>query len=67
MSTMFDTEKCFLVYWEEEDSVSVAKSSEIKDPPPEKAMVGDIVTIKCRGKLCKLCALKAWAKTREDS
>ena len=31
----------------------MAKSSDVKDPPPEKAMVGDIVTTKCRGKLCK--------------
>ena len=53
MSTLFDTEKYFLVYWEEEDSVSMAKSSDVKDPPPEKVMIGDIVSIKCHGKLCK--------------
>ncbi len=39
LCTLFDTEKYFLVYWEDEDSVS----ADVKDPPPEKAVIGDTV------------------------
>ena len=52
-SLFFNTEKYFLVYWEDKDSVSVARLSVVQDPPPEKVVVEDTVTIKFHGKLCK--------------
>ena len=33
--------------------MSVARLSDVQDPPPEKVVVEDTVTIKFHGKLCK--------------
>ncbi len=51
-SSLFHTEKHFLVYWENEDSVSVVASSDVNDPPPEKAVKGNSAAIKYGGKIC---------------